>query len=127
MKNSTKLFDVSTRLIAAGILLFSMAGKFYGSAGSVYIFSQLGLEPFGRYSVGILELATAVLLIIPSTSWKGALMGVLLMFGALCMHLTLLEISVAGDGGVMFGGACVVMICCLINLGLHKQDFVSWA
>jgi uncharacterized membrane protein YphA (DoxX/SURF4 family) len=127
MRNTTKILDVSTRFIAAGILLFSMAGKFYGSAGSVYIFSQLGLEPFGRYAVGALELATVILLIIPSTSWKGALLGVFMMFGAICMHLTLLEISVAGDGGLMFGMAATVMVCCLANLGLHKQDFVSWA
>ena len=127
MRNTTKIFDVTTRFIAAGVLLFSMAGKFYGSAGAVYIFSQLGLEPFGRYAVGVLELATVILLIIPSTSWKGALLGVFLMFGAICMHLTLLEISVAGDGGLMFGMAVVVMVSCLANLGLHKQDFVSWA
>jgi uncharacterized membrane protein YphA (DoxX/SURF4 family) len=127
MKNSTKLFDAATRYTAAAILLFSMAGKFYGTAGAVYIFDSLGLDPFGRYAVGVLEIATIILLIIPSTSWKGALLGVFMMFGAICMHLTLLELSVAGDGGLMFGMAVTVMVCCMANLGLHKQDFVSWA
>ena len=127
MKNTTKFLDMATRLLAAGILLYSLAGKFYGSESAVYIFSKLGLEPYGRYAVGVLEAVAVILLILPSTSWKGALLGVFITFGAICMHLNLLEISVAGDGGVMFGMAATVMLCCLANLGLHKQDFLSWA
>lgn len=127
MKHTTKFLEMATRYVAAVILLYSLAGKFYGGESAVYVFSKLGLDPYGRYAVGALEAVAVILLLIPATSWKGSLLGVFITFGAICMHLNLLEISVAGDGGVMFGMAIIVMGCCLANLGLHKQDFLSWA
>lgn len=39
-------------------------------------------------------------------AWRGAILGSLMMFGAICMHLTLSEINIEGDGGLMFASCC---------------------
>ena len=40
----------------AAILLQTLFFKFTGAEESVYIFSTLGMEPFGRYASGVAEL-----------------------------------------------------------------------
>ena len=52
---------------AAAILLQTLFFKFTGARESVYIFSTLGLEPWGRIGSGVAELIASVLLLIPST------------------------------------------------------------
>ena len=42
------------RIVAAGILLQTLYFKFTGSPESVYIFSQLGVEPWGRLFTGFI-------------------------------------------------------------------------
>jgi uncharacterized membrane protein YphA (DoxX/SURF4 family) len=85
--------------------------KFTASPESVYIFSKVGMEPWGRILVGVLELAAGVLLIIPVTAWLGAALAFGLMAGAIGMHLTLLGIEVMDDGGYLFFLAMTVALC----------------
>ena len=56
------------------------------------------------------------------TSAESAILGCLMMFGAICMHLTMSEINIKGDGGLMFASAIVVLFCCMSILVLHKTD-----
>src|SRR6266496_2801091 len=51
------------QLAAAGILLQTLFFKFTASEESVYIFTTLGVEPWGRIATGILELIASVLLL----------------------------------------------------------------
>ena len=44
------------RIVAAVILLQTLFFKFTGAAESVYIFSTLGMEPWGRIGSGVAEL-----------------------------------------------------------------------
>jgi hypothetical protein len=90
------------RSIAAVIMLQTLYFKFSGSAESVYIFSELGVEPWGRYATGILELVASVLLILPSTVLYGALLTVALMTGAILSHIFVLGIEIMNDGGLLF-------------------------
>jgi hypothetical protein len=53
---------LALRLIAAVILLHTLFFKFTGVKESVYIFSTLGLEPWGRIGTGVVELVAAILL-----------------------------------------------------------------
>ena len=99
------------RLVAAAIMLQTLYYKFTASEESVYIFSTMGLEPWGRIGTGILELLASILLLIPATVWAGSLLTVGLMAGALGMHLTLLGIEVKGDGGLLFTYALIVFVC----------------
>lgn len=99
------------RILAAFILLQTLFFKFTASPESVYIFTKVGIEPWGRILVGILELVAGVLLIISVTAWMGATLALVLMAGAVGMHLTLLGIEVMDDGGYLFFLALTVAIC----------------
>ena len=90
------------RLVAAIIMLQTLYFKFTAAPESVYIFSQLGMEPWGRIGVGVQELIASVLLLIPATVVFGAILGFGLMAGALFFHFTTLGIAVQGDGGKLF-------------------------
>ncbi|MBK9792052.1 MAG: DoxX family protein [Sphingobacteriales bacterium] len=122
MKNNIKLLDIGTRLVASGIFGYSAFMKFSSAPTAVYIFQRIGMESAGRYGVAVLECITILLLLVPKMAWRGAILGSLMMFGAICMHLTLSEINIEGDGGLMFASAVVVLLCCLSIIGFHKAD-----
>ncbi len=122
MKNSIRLVDIGTRLLAAGILGFSAFMKLTAAPATIYIFQRLGMEPHGRYSVAVLEIIAIALLLIPRTAWRGAILGCLMMFGAICMHVTMSEVNILGDGGLMFASAIVVFFCCVSVLVFHKAE-----
>jgi hypothetical protein len=110
------------RLIAAGILLQTLFYKFSGAEESVYIFSALGMEPWGRIGTGVLELIASVLILYPRTNFIGAALGAGLMSGALFFHFTSLGISVRGDGGLLFIYAVLVFICCMVLLFVYRNE-----
>lgn len=110
------------RIVAAIILAQTLFFKFSGSEESVYIFETLGVEPWGRWAAGLAELVTAVLLIIPRTGWLGAAAGVGVMLGAIGSHVGKLGVVVKDDGGLLFGLAVVVTICCLVVLAMHRRE-----
>jgi putative oxidoreductase len=111
----------TARLAAALLMLQTLYFKFTASEESVYIFETVGLEPLGRVSVGIMELIAAVLLLINSTAWLGALLGAGLMLGAIAMHFLFLGISVQGDGGQLFIYAVIVLVSCVYVLAVNRQ------
>jgi len=117
-----KILSWILRLIPAVILLQSLWFKFTGAEEAVFIFSQLGAEPWGRYFVGVFELITGVGLLVPRWTVYGALLGVFLMIGALLAHFTVLGIEVQGDGGLLFGLGWVVFVCCGILLWMKKKE-----
>jgi putative oxidoreductase len=120
MKNSSIVYW-GCRIIAAVILLQTLFFKFTGAEESVAIFTRVGMEPWGRIGVGIMELIAAALLLINSTAWLGAALALGLMGGAIVMHLTLLGISVQNDGGYLFFLALVVAVCSLVVLLMNKE------
>ena len=91
------------QVAVAAILLQTLFFKFTGAEESVYIFSTLGVEPWGRLGSGVLELVAALLLLVPATAPFGALLTMGLMAGEIGSHLTILGIEVQGDGGLLFG------------------------
>ena len=112
------------RLIVAVILLQTLFFKFSGAKESVYIFSTLGMEPWGRIGSGIAELIAAILLLIPGTVTLGALLSLAVISGAILSHLTRLGIALpaVGDHGELFALAVVVFVCSLGVLLLHRQE-----
>ena len=110
------------RLAAAVIMLQTLFFKFTGSEESVYIFSTLGMEPWGRIGTGVFELIASVLLLIPRTTAFGALLGMGLMSGALFFHITKLGIEVKGDGGLLFIYALIVFVCCGVLLYVFQSQ-----
>lgn len=110
------------RLIAAIILIQTLYFKFTGAPESVYIFTTLGIEPYGRIGSGVGELIASILLLIPRFTWLGALMGVGVMSGAIMSHLTKLGIEVQGDGGQLFALAIITFSCCLALLWIDRKE-----
>ncbi len=110
------------RIIVTIILIQTLSFKFTAHPDSVYIFEILGLEPFGRIGIGILQLIAGILLLIPRTVWAGALLTLGLIGGALIMHLTKLGIVVNNDKGVLFITAIVTFILSAIILYLYRKD-----
>ncbi|MBS1662051.1 MAG: DoxX family protein [Bacteroidetes bacterium] len=112
------------RILAALIMLQTLFFKFSASEESVYIFSKLGMEPWGRISTGIAELIASILLLIPRTTFFGAALGLGVMSGALFFHLTRLGIVVMDDHGQLFLYALLVFISCFILAwSFRKQLF----
>src|SRR5258707_10230054 len=107
LMNPHSKFERTINLICRGaaavILLQTLFFKFTGAPESVYIFTKVGLEPWGRIGSGVAELIAAILLIAPSFPWLGAGLALGVMGGAIMSHLTVLGIVVKDDGGLLFG------------------------
>jgi len=114
----------AARIVAALILLQTLYFKFGGVAESVYIFSTLGVEPWGRIGSGVVELIASILILIPRTSWIGAGIGLGVMTGAILSHLTILGVEVLGDGGYLFFLAVVVAVSCSLILWITRAEWI---
>ena len=112
-------------IIAALILLQTLFFKFTAAPESVYIFSELGLEPHGRIGTGILELIIAFLLLFRKTSLIGGILGLGIISGAIFSHIFVLGIEVQNDGGLLFGLALMVFILCLVTIFMQKHKLLS--
>lgn len=110
------------QLVVAAILAQTLYFKFTAAPESVYIFSTLGLEPAGRIGSGIAEAVAVVLLLVPGTAAVGAFLALGVISGALASHLTRLGIEVQGDGGLLFGLACVVFAGSAVVLWLRRSE-----
>jgi len=98
------------RILAALILLQTLFFKFTASEESVFIFTKLGLEPYGRIGIGVLELIAAILILYPKTTASGAVLAAGLMAGAIMSHLTKLGLVVMDDHGQLFIYALLVLL-----------------
>src|SRR3974390_1592610 len=110
------------RVTAAIILLQTLFFKFTGAEESVYIFTKIGMEPWGRYATGIVELAAAVLLLSRCHAWLGALLALGVISGALISHLTVLGVVVKDDGGLLFALALAVFLASAVVAYLHRKQ-----
>ncbi|MFN0170467.1 MAG: DoxX family protein [Bryobacteraceae bacterium] len=112
------------RLIVAVILLQTLFFKFTGARESVYIFSTLGMEPWGRIGSGVFELIASALLLIPSTVPFGAAMALAATGSAIVFHLTRLGVALAavGDRGELFALAVLVVLCSAALLLMYRRE-----
>ncbi len=124
MKTSAILYWLA-RIVAALIMAQTLYFKFSAAPESVEIFTTVGMEPWGRIGVGVMELIASILLLINATAWLGAALAAGLMGGAIMMHLTILGIAVRGDGGYLFTLALVVLVCSLYVLFYNKDRIVT--
>jgi hypothetical protein len=95
------------RLVPAIILLQTLYFKFTAQPESVKLFTQIGMEPYGRIGTGILELIAAILLLIPRFTGY--------------FHLTKIGIYFDGDA-VLFTYAVITFVCCAILIFLYKSQ-----
>ena len=110
------------KLTVAIILLQTLYFKFTAHPDSVHIFSALGVEPFGRIGLGIIELITAGLILYPRSSLLGMVLSLGIIAGAIASHLLVLGLEVEGDGGGLFTLALVVLAADLVYFGLQRAE-----
>lgn len=123
--NIIKFLYVTARVVAAVILLQTLYFKFTASPESVFIFTTVGMEPWGRIGVGVAEAIAGVLLLVTPTAWWGAVLSLGLMAGAIGMHFTVLGIEVQGDGGYLFFLALIVALCAAFVLWVDQQKILE--
>ncbi len=112
------------RILAALIMVQSLFFKFSASEESVYIFTTVGMEPWGRIATGTAELIAAVLLLWPMTTVWGAVLAAGVMSGAVFFHLTSLGIVVKEDSGQLFMYALLVLLASLILIWYNKEQLL---
>ena len=109
------------QILADLVLLQTLYFKFTAHSQSVQLFTNLGMEPWGRIGTGVAELIASILILIPRTTLLGALMGLGLMAGAIFFHLTKLGVNFGGDV-VLFIYAVIVFVCCLALIIIHRRN-----
>lgn len=122
MSKKETLISWAGQIVAAAILLMAMVPKFMSAQESIDLFTTLGVEPWGRYLVGIFELVAIVLLLVPQLRLHafGGLLAAGLMVGALASHAWRLGFS--GDAGGIAAMAVLVLIGSLVVLYLRRGE-----
>ncbi|HRI12811.1 MAG TPA: DoxX family protein [Verrucomicrobiota bacterium] len=110
------------RIIAAGIMLETLYFKFTAHPESVWIFTKMNMEAWGRYGQGVWELLAAVLLLAPRFTWLGAMLTLGAMGAAILSHIAVLGIAIQGDHGLLFGMACTTFLSAFAVLWIHQQS-----
>ena len=110
------------------IHIFTTIGDWMGSIG-LPAFIASGFAAWGGYTVGSVELVASILLIVRRTQWLGALIGFVVISGAIFFHLfTPLGVSVvideAGnrDGGQLFALAVGVFVSTILIMWLRRGE-----
>lgn len=106
------LVHIIPRLIIAIILAQTLPFKFSGSEESVWIFTQLNMEPWGRYMIATIELV-ATLLLVTNYYIFGAVISLSIISAANFLHFARLGFIVNDDGGALFILSIIVISCSL--------------
>lgn len=114
------------------IHIFTTIGDWMGSIG-LPAFIASGFAAWGGYTVGSVELIASILLIIRRTQSLGALIGFVVISGAIFFHLfTPLGVSVvideAGnrDGGQLFALAVGVFVSTILIMWLRRGESAEY-
>jgi hypothetical protein len=110
------------RVAIAAILIQTLYFKFNGAIESIYIFSAVGMEPFGRIGSGIAELIASILILMRRTILLGAMIALGVTTGAILSHLFALGIEVQNDGAALFILAVITFLCCSALVYQHNNE-----
>lgn len=124
------------RIVTAIILIQTLHFKFSGHPEAVYIFSEIGTEPWGRIVIGVIELLIGILFFLPKW-WKVAAVACsVLMLGAIGVHLftsvgVVIRYDGNSDGGQLFAMAliallfsCILVVRAFMN-GMYRIAFTK--
>ncbi|BAX80746.1 DoxX family protein [Labilibaculum antarcticum] len=131
-KRKYRTVEMLLRIVTAIILIQTLHFKFTGHPEAVHIFTVIGMEPWGRFGIGAIELVAGILFFLPNL-WKiAAVITSGLMLGAVGLHLftslgVVVEYDGNSDGGELFVMAVTALLfsCILMyraNLpGMYKS------
>ncbi|SDC31356.1 hypothetical protein [Belnapia rosea] len=126
-----RLVTWAASLWIAGEFLWYEQYKLTGNQGSIDGVFQPLANWFGipaherpiRLCVALLEIAAAVLVLVPRTRIPGALLALGLMSGAIFFHtIGPIGIDPYGDGGGLFKEACFTWTMALLILVIHRDE-----
>jgi len=122
MKFIKKYYSLFLRITVAIIYIQTLYFKFTAHPDSVYIFTKMGVEPFGRISLGVIELIISICILIPKTKYAAIVMSIVIVLGALMSHIFILGIIVNGDNGLLFSLACLIFLLSIILFIYHYDE-----
>ena len=79
------------QILVAAIFLLAGGSKLAGSVAMVNMFHTIGWGQWFRYATGVIEVGSALLLLVPSAAAFAALALICTMAGAIIAHLTVLN------------------------------------
>ena len=92
----------------AGMFLLAGGSKLLGAPAMVGLFDAIGIGQWFRYLTGLIEVGSALALLVPSIAVFGALALVATMVGAIVTHLFIVGGSPAMPAILLLGSAAVV-------------------
>jgi putative oxidoreductase len=102
---------VALQILTAAAFLMAGFAKLSGQPMMVETFDRVGIGQWFRYVTGGLEIASAILLLIPRLTPVGAALLVCTMIGAVLTHL------------VLIGGSPVpAVVCCQHRAGHDREN-----
>ena len=81
------------RMLMAALFLFAASRKLVGDPSMVAEFGKVGFGQWFRYAVGLLEVAGAVLVLVPRTTWIGAAVLLFVDVGAFFAQVATLHMD----------------------------------
>ena len=95
------------QLALAGMFLLAGSSKLLGAAEMVALFDAIGVGQWFRYVTGLIEVSSAIALLVPSLAVFGALALLATMLGAVATHLFIVGGSPAMPAILLLGSAVV--------------------
>ena len=92
----------------AGMFLLAGGSKLLGDPAMVGLFDAIGIGQWFRYATGVIEVASALALLVPSLAVFGAVALVATMVGAVATHLFIVGGSPALPAILLVASAVVV-------------------
>ena len=96
------------QIIVAGMFLLAGGSKLAGVPAMVALFDAVGVGQWFRYVTGLIEVTSAIALLIPSLAVFGAVALVPTMIGAVATHLFIVGGSPAIPLFLLLGSAAIV-------------------
>lgn len=117
LSNSSKGITITSwvvRLLLAAAFVAAGGAKLAGAPMMVQTFDGIGIGQWFRYLTGTIEVASAVMLLLPSTRLLAAAALACTMVGAIITHLAVI-------GGTPVPAA-VLLVLSLVVIALHRSD-----
>jgi putative oxidoreductase len=123
MKN---ILSIIIKIIVSVIYLQTLYFKFTAHPESVYIFSKLGIEPYGRVASGVIELIISIFIFIKRFEIGINLLSIFVILGAIVSHIFVIGFNINNDGGSLFFLATTIFFSNLLLIILNKIEYSSF-
>src|SRR3954464_3703104 len=94
----------------AGMFLLAGGSKLLGTPAMVALFNTIGIGQWFRYVTGVIEVGSAIALLVPSIAVFGALALVPTMIGAVATQLFIVGASAVAPAVLLLGAAGVLWV-----------------